>query len=305
MTVARRDRSAWSILPLLLAAAASSQAQELEPRAYSPSPVGTNFVVVGYARSTGNVLLDPSLPLSDVSARLNAGVAGYVRTFALFDRSASAGLAWPYVWGDVEGNVGEDRREVSRSGSGDARFRLSINLIGDEAMTLQEFVKRTPRTTLGASLVIVPPVGEYDSSKLINLGSNRWAFKPELGLSHPAGRWTLEAYAGVWLFTDNDAFFGGSTREQDPITSFQGHVSYTFRPRLWVALDANYYTGGRTTVAGVPGDDLQSNSRAGVTLSVPLGAQQSLKFNWSKGATTRLGGDFTTFGVSWLCAWFD
>ena len=293
------------MLLLGLSVAAVNHAQELEPRAYSPSPVGANFIVLGYARSTGDVLFDASLPLSDVSARLNASFAGYARTFALFDRSASAALAWPYVWGDVEGNVGEDRREVSRSGSGDARFRLSINLIGDEAMTPQEFAKRTPRTTLGASLVIVPPVGEYDSSKLINLGSNRWAFKPELGLSHPAGPWSLELYAGVWLFTDNDAFLGGSTREQEPITSLQGHVSYTFRPRLWLALDANYYTGGRTTVAGVSNDNLQSNSRAGVTLSVPLGARQSLKFNWSKGATTRAGGDFTTFGVAWQYAWFD
>src|SRR4030095_2451947 len=152
-------------------------AQELEPRAYSPNPTGVNFLVLGYGRSTGDVLFDASAPVSDVHARLNSGVGGYGRTFALFDHSATATVVVPYVWGDVAGNVGENRREVSRSGLGDARLRLSINLIGGPALTPVEFSKRTPQTTLGVSLTVVPPVGQYDPAKLINLGSNRWALK--------------------------------------------------------------------------------------------------------------------------------
>jgi hypothetical protein len=299
-----RARTA-SVLVLLLAGVSVGRAQELEPRAYSPSPVGLNFVVLGYGHTTGGVLFDPSLPFSDVEARLNAGVIGYARTFDVFNRAASATLALPYVWGGVEGNVGEDRRAVSRSGPGDARFRFAVNLIGDPAMTPAEFAKRTPRTTLGASLVVVAPVGEYFSDKLINIGSNRWAFKPELGLSQPLGRWNFDAYAGVWLFTDNDNFFGGSRREQDPLSSFQVHVSYSFRPRLWLAADATYYTGGRTTLDGVQKADRQSNSRIGLTMSLPIGKGQSLKLNWSEGASTRIGGDFTTIGVAWQWAWFD
>jgi predicted porin len=148
-------------------------------------------------------------------------------------------------------------------------------------------------------------VGEYFSDKLVNIGANRWAFKPELGVSYPIGRWYLDAYAGVWLFTDNDAFFGGAKREQDPLASYQVHVSYAFRPRLWIAFDATYYTGGRTTVDGTRNADTQSNSRLGLTMSLPIGRSQSLKFNWSEGATTRIGGDFTTVGIAWQWAWFD
>jgi hypothetical protein len=292
-------------LVLTLIAWGPCRAQELEPRAYSPSPVGANFVVLAYQNTSGEVLFDPSLPFSDVEARLNAGVLGYAHTFDAFNRIASATLGLPYVWGDVEGNVGEDRREVSRSGPGDARLRLAINLIGGPAMTPAEFAKRTPRTTLGASLVVVAPVGEYFSDKLVNIGANRWAFKPELGVSYPIGRWYLDAYAGVWLFTDNDAFFGGAKREQDPLASYQVHVSYAFRPRLWIAFDATYYTGGRTTVDGTRNADTQSNSRLGLTMSLPIGRSQSLKFNWSEGATTRIGGDFTTVGIAWQWAWFD
>jgi hypothetical protein len=289
-----------------VAAAAVCNAQELEPRSYSPSPVGTNFLVLAYGRTTGEVLFDPSLPFSDVEARLNAGILGYARTFAAGSRQASATVALSYVRGDVEGNVGEGRRDAYRSGLGDARLRLALNLIGNPAMTLAEFAQRTPQTTLGASLAIVAPVGQYESRKLVNIGTNRWAIKPELGLVHPLGPWTFEGYAGVWLFEDNDAYYTGkAVREQDPIASFQAHVSYTFRPRLWLALDSTYFEGGQTTLDGVPKDDKQANSRVGLTLSLPLGARQSLKFSGTKGATTRVGGDFTTFGIAWQASWFD
>jgi hypothetical protein len=155
------------------------------------------------------------------------------------------------------------------------------------------------------SLSIISPVGQYDQAKLINIGSNRWSFKPEIGLAIPRGRWDVEAYVGVWLFADNEEFFGGARREQSPIGTIQGHISYTFRPRLWLAFDATYYKGGRTTLNGTRNSDLQSNARVGLTLSVPASARQSLKFSWSDGATTRIGGDFTTYGIVWQYAWID
>ena len=145
---------------------------------------------------------------------------------------ASAVLAVPYIWGDISGNVFEEARSVTRSGVGDIKLRLAVNLIGGEALTPKEFMKRTPRTTLGASLSISAPTGQYDPDKLINIGTNRWAFKPEIGLTIPHGRWMFDVFAGVWLFSANPDFFGGVHREQDPMPTLQGHVSYTFRPQL-------------------------------------------------------------------------
>jgi hypothetical protein len=277
----------------------------MEPRSYSPNPTGIQFLALAYGRMTGNVLTDPSLPITDVDARLNSGSVGYGRTFALFGRSALVTVGVPYVRGDISGNVGEAQREITRSGLADARLRVSMNLIGGPALPPQEFARRTPQTTLGMSLTVVPPVGQYDPDKLINLGANRWAFKPELGVSYPYDRWYFEAYVGVWLFTDNDEFFGGSRREQDPISSLQTHVVYTWRPRLWLAFDANYYRGGRTTVNGARNANLQGNTRVGVTVSVPAGAQQSLKLTWTDGVTTRIGSDFRTLGVAWQYTWFQ
>lgn len=294
-----------ALLCALCFVGAKSQAQELEPRAYSPNPIGANFLLIGAAQSEGDVFTDASLPLSGVEARLNSAVLGYNRTFGWLTRSASVGLAVPYVAGEVSGDIGENRREVHRSALADVKLRLAMHLVGGEALTPTQFKMRTPQTALGASVVIVAPTGQYDGSKLVNIGSNRWAFRPEIGLSHPVGHWHLEAYTGVWLFTANDDFFGGNRREQDPIGYLQSHVSYTFRPRMWIATDATYYRGGQTTVNGQGNADLQSNVRIGLTFSLPLGTRQSIKISWSEGVATRIGGDYRTYGVAWQYAWFD
>jgi hypothetical protein len=298
-----RQVTRTGIQALLLALAGALSGQELEPRAYAPNPSGATFALLAYGKSTGDVLLDTALPITDVTADLNATSLLLGRTFGLAGRSASFGVGVPYAWGSMEGNVGEEFRRITRSGLGDMRARFAVNLAGGPALEMSEFVKRTPRTTLGASLVTVIPTGQYAPSKLINIGANRWAFKPELGLSHPHGRWFLELYGGVWLFTANDDFFGGQHRKQASIFSFQAHVAYTFKRRLWLSGDATFYTGGQTTVNGARNADRQENSRTGLTLALPIGARHSVKLGWAKGISTRIGGDFNTFGVAWQTLW--
>jgi hypothetical protein len=276
-----------------------STAQEIDPRSYAPNPTDVTIIVAGLSRSTGAILTDPALPVQDVEAEINAAAVGVGRTFALFGHSANATIVLPYVEGDFTGTVDDVARAVSRSGVGDTRLRLTTNLIGGPALSPAEFARHKPQTALGASLTVSMPTGEYHSDKLINVGNNRWAIKPELGLSHPVGHWLFEAYAGVWLFGDNDNFLGGQRKEQNPLTSLQAHASYMFRPRLWLAVDTTFYEGGRTSVNGVDSGIRQSNSRVGMTLSLPIGKTQSLKFSWNKGATTRIGSDFTAYGIAW------
>ncbi|MGH8716778.1 MAG: transporter, partial [Burkholderiales bacterium] len=204
---------------LLLAATAS--AQEMEPRAFSPAPIGTNFALAGLSHWSGGVSIDPSLPITDVQANINIYSLAYVRTFGLLGRTASVGMQVPYVRAGLSGNVGEDRREANRTGTGDVLMRFAMILIGGPALTPEEFQQRTPSTSLGVNLKVLAPTGQYDSSRLVNIGSNRWAFKPEVGLSQPIGNWFTDGIAGVWLYTDNTNFFGGQTRSQDPIWTFQ------------------------------------------------------------------------------------
>jgi hypothetical protein len=305
-------RSRILAAPLLLASilvAPHAAGQELEPRAFSPNPTGLNFLVASYSRMEGGVLFDPSVPITDVEARLNASGLGYGHTFGLFGRSATALFAVPYVWGKISGQVenssGQVYGEISRSGVADASFQLSVNLLGGPALSPAEFMRRTPETTVGASLQVTAPIGQYDPTKLINIGTNRWAFRPQIGISKPIRNFYLECYAGVWLYTGNDDFFGGAHQSQDPIANIQLHASYTFRPRLWLALDATGYRGGQTSVNGVPKANLQENSRVGLTLSLPLAASQSVKFAWSDGATTRVGATFRNLTIAWQYSWSD
>jgi len=283
----------------------SAKAQDLEPRAYSPSPVGVNFLVAAFGRSTGSVITDPSLPISDVSAHINAFTVGYARSFAFFGRQATASAALPYAWGDAEGNVFEQRQRVTRSGLTDLKAKIAVNLYGSPALTPEEFAKRTRGIIVGASFAISAPTGQYDQTKLVNLGTNRWAFKPEVGISVPWRRFDFDAYAGVIFFTENPNFFPGTaTRTQDPLETVQLHIDYTFRPGLWLALDSTWYGGGAARVNDGPPGTRLSNSRVGATLSIPVARRQSVKLNYSTGASVRAGSNFDTYSAAWQILWF-
>lgn len=287
----------------LLVVTGSARAQDLEPKAYSASPVGAAFLVLGVARSTGSVLTDPTLPVTDIEAKMNGLplAAGY--TFGLFGKLALVTAAIPYSWGEVTGKIGEDAGAVTRSGLADARVKLSVNLVGNPALRLREYVKAPRRTIVGTSLTMTTPAGQYSGSKLINLGTNRWSFKPEVGIAVPKGPWDFDAYLGVWLFTNNDDFYpGGRIRSQDRVVALQGHASYTFRPRLWAAVDATWYQGGGASVDDGEPTEALNNSRLGATLSFPMGRQQSFKVSYSSGLSVRTGTNFRTLsvGYQWL-----
>jgi hypothetical protein len=287
------------LLFCLLIHPSAVRAQELDPRTYAANPVGAAFALAAFRYSHGDVLFDPTLPFSDVTADLYSVSGGFGGTFALFTRTASAALIVPYAWGTVKGKVAEQLDSIERSGFADARLRFAVNLVGGKALRLPEFVQRRPETIVGTSVTVGLPTGEYFPDKLINLGTNRWAFKPEVGVSQPLGKWTLELYGGCWFFTPNSSFFGGQVRQERPLISLQSHVGYTFKSRLWVTGNATFYSGGRTVVAGQPAAERQESTRLGLTASLPVGQINSVKLAWSTGATTRLGGDFDTFTLGW------
>jgi hypothetical protein len=294
-----------AVVLLAVLATHAAFAQELEPRAYSANPIGANFLVAAYGYQAGDVLFDPSVPITNATAYVNSTVFGYGRSFGLFGRQASVGIVVPYVWLSMNGDVYEDHRDITRSGLADTRVKLTINLLGGPALTPREFMTRKHGTTLGVSLAVQAPTGQYDSTKLINLGTNRWSFKPELGLSHPMGRFTLELHAGAWFYTDNTDFFGGSRFEQDPLVGFQAHVAYSFQPRMWLALDGTFYAGGLTYNNGVAASERQQNSRIGLTFALPIGKQHSIKAAWAKGVTARVGDKVDIYSISYQFLWFD
>jgi hypothetical protein len=198
-----------------------------------------------------------------------------------------------------------DGEPVDRNVSGfaDPRLRLSVNLYGAPAMTLQEFKDYEQDLIVGASLQVSVPSGQYDESKLVNIGTNRWSFKPEVGVSQALGPWTLEAQVAAQFFTDNDDFFRGNTRSQDPIYSLQGHVIYGFRSGIWGSFDVTYFTGGRTTINGKLNEDLQQNWRVGGTLAFPVDVHNSIKLYASSGVSARTDNNYDLIGIAWQYRW--
>jgi hypothetical protein len=281
----------------------AASAQELEPGAYWPIPVGLNIVTVSNAFNFGDVAFDPSAPIDEASATINTTAFAFTRAFDLGGRSANVSVVLPVVGGHIEGRYLGEPAEVGRFGLGDPRFRLAMNLYGAPAMTPQESVTYRLETIVGVSVTVAPPFGQYDPAKLINLGTNRWSFKPEVGISRGYRQWVLEAMAGVWFFTDNTDFFGGRTRTQDPIVATQVHVTYRFKRTMWLAADANYFTGGQTTIGGNENLDFQRNSRIGATFSSAIDRHQAIRVSVSRGAFTTIGADFTSIAVGYNYAW--
>jgi Putative MetA-pathway of phenol degradation len=216
----------------------------------------------------------------------------------------SVGFVAPFVSGNVSGNVFDAPNQVHRAGLGDMRFRFSVDLLGGPALTLDEFARRAQHTIVGASLTVIAPTGQYEPVHLVNVGSNRWAFKPEAGISQPFGNWFAEVSAGVWVFTNNDAFLGNRRRSQAPLGVLQLHGGYLFRPGLWVAADMGFYAGGATAVNGIGNDDRQNNTRYGVTLSVPVTRNWSAKLAVSNGLTVRAGGNYKAISLTLQYLWF-
>jgi len=280
-------------------------AQELAPRAYWPTPNGASVALVSYQKSTGDIVTDPSLPLVGVESDIDVLQLSYQKTFSLRGRTATMQLSLPYSSGDTKGFVDGIFRERIFSGIADTRVRLAVNLKGAPTMDAAGFqaLRREPKPIIGASVLLQAPTGEYESDKLINIGTNRWSIKPAIGVILPIRpTWLFEFEIGGWFFGDNDNFLG-EKREQNPILSTELHLIKRIRPGFWASLDANFYVGGRTRIGDAYSDDLQRNSRAGATIVVPIKRGHAVRGSFSTGAVTKSGGDFDMYSLSYVRIW--
>lgn len=278
-------------------------AQDIEPRSYSNAPVGVNFLIGGYAHTKGGLAFDGATQISDPNLKTNSALFGYARVLDLWGMSGKFDAVVPYSW--LSGTAQYKGEPVERKVDGliDPRFRLSVNFYGAPALSLKEFRQYKQDLILGASLQVSVPVGQYDETRLVNLGSHRWYFKPELGASKAFGSWTLEGKLAATIFTDNKDFFNGNRRSQDPIYSAQANAIYSFDNGVWASLDGTYLRGGRSTLNGVEGDDLQKNWRVGATLALPVDVRNSIKFHASSGVSARTGNNYDLVGVAWQYRW--
>lgn len=281
-----------------------SIAQDLEPRAYANFPKGGNVVVANYGFLKGNVVTEANLPIEDfVISSNNLGV-GYMRTFGLADKLARVQVVLPYVIMDGKATVSGEKITGNRTGFGDMRIRLGVNLLGSPALERKDFAKYQQKTLFGVSLVMSVPTGLYYPDKRINIGANRWGFKPEVGISKRFKHVYAEFYSGVWFYTKNDEFLGDKDLQQKPVLSFQGHASYYFKNQMWVGININWFNGGETHVDDLPAGSVINNSRIGATWSVPLSRSQSVKLQCNTGTFKDIGLNYDSISLSYQYVFF-
>ena len=289
MTRPRRFRAtpasiAVVVACILLAVASGARAQDIEPRAFSNAPIGVNFLVVGYAYTRGGLAFDSALPVTNPDLATSNAVVGYAHVFDFWGKSGKFDAIVPYTW--LSGTADLLGQPIQRTvdGFGNSLFRVSVNLYGAPALPLKEFASYQQDVIVGVSLQVGAPWSQYDPSRVVNIGTNRWSFKPEVGVSKAMGPWTLEFTAAATLFTDNEDFYGGNKRSQDPLYSTQVHAIYNFESGIWASLDGTYFVGGRTSINGELNSDLQSNWRIGGTLAFPVDRWNSVKLYANSGA---------------------
>ncbi|MFC1765042.1 transporter [Planctomycetota bacterium] len=259
-------------------------AQELVPRRWSHVPIGTNFVGLGYAYTRGDIAFDPVLQIEETTMDLHTIGLGYIRTLELFDKTARVECKVPYQEAHWEGLLSGQPASAHRSGLADPIVRVALNLLGGPPLKGKEFAAYRAatdvETTVGLGLATHLPLGQYDETKLLNLGSNRFTLRPQLGLVHQRGKWTGELTGSVWFFTDNDSFYNGTTREQDPLYTTQAHLIYTLRPGFWASASGGWGYGGRNTIDGVGKNDKQRNLAWALSLGAALTRHFGLQFNY-------------------------
>lgn len=283
-------------------------AMDPEPRNWNHVPIDTNYFGAAYAYTDADIAFDPVLKLENVNMKMSTWGVAYVRTFELFDKSARVDIAQAYQEAKWTGLLDGTPASTSRSGWSDTLVRFGINLYGAPPLRGEEFfayrATQDVETIIGVGLVVRLPTGDYEEDKLLNLGENRFVFRPQLGLVHNNGKWTTELTAEVAFYTDNNEFFNGNTLEQKPMYVLITTVMRSFNPGQWLGVSFGAEHGGESTLNGVDKDDTKFNVGWALNYVHPISRQASIKFKYiAIRRENSTGYDSNTLAISGAYAW--
>lgn len=291
-------------LLLLSMLSQSILSQDIEPRRWASMPLGTQVVGVGFSHVFGDIDFDPVLQAQDARVIVNSLALQYVRPFRIGTKQARVDVLIPFSFANWQGQLKDEERSISRTGFADPRLRLSINFIGPDAMTLkemQEFMKENPvYTTVGASIAISFPFGQYFEDKLLNLGANTFVFRPQVGMTHNWGSWSYELSTSVFIYTNNNDFYIDKTKKQKPLFAMQTHLTKQFKHRIWTTLSFGYGLGGNSIVNRIRKDDERGNLLGGLSAGMPIFKKQAIKIAYGTTLTLKdVGANTNGFVVGW------
>jgi len=283
-------------------------ALDLEARKWNHIPLGSSFVGGGYAYTEADISVNPALLLEDVEMKLDTVAAKYRHAFEFLGKSARVDITQAYQEGRWKGLVDGVPEAIKRSGWSDTFVRFAVNLYGAPPLRGKEFgayrAKTRNETIIGAGLAMRLPTGDYMDDKLINLGQNRYAFRPQIGVVHTRDKWTTEVTAEVAFYTDNDDFFNDKKLEQKPLLFTQAHFIRSLGPGEWVSLSLGYNYGGENTVDGDDKDNRNQNTGWALGYSYPITRQSGIKISYVKSRTEESTGlDTETLALGMVFSW--
>lgn len=270
--------------------------------------MNANYFGIGYAHTRADIFLDPALKLVDVKMKLDTLAAGYIRTFSLANKPTRIEIKQAYQKGKWTGKLDGNPASATRNGWQDTLVRFAMNFYGPPPMTGKEFSAYRSaletETIIGAALKVRLPTGDYEKDKLINLGKNRFTFRPQLGISHTRGKWITEATGEVAIFTDNNEFFNNSKLEQKPIFIGQAHLIRNFNPGVWLSVSLAYDYGGEKTINGIDQNDRSQNIASKLSFAYPFNRASGIKISYIVTRTKESTGlDSETLAASVSFAW--
>jgi hypothetical protein len=281
-----------------------TSAQFNAARAYDNTAVGVSQIELNYAYVHSNASLDPSLAIGGASLNLNQGTIAYTHYFGVLHRLAWAEAAVPLA--GLDGSIAGTNVQGSIAGAGDSSYQIGMLVIGGRALSTSQFESYKPTSSLGVSFAITAPTGLYNADKILNLGSDRWSFKPEVAVSLPFGpeqKWEFNGYGNVSFYTDNTSYRGREILHQQPLPGLEGHISYSLNDKAWVSLDTRYSFRGITSVDGVSQNNAQKNFVVGSELNISLNSQNSLTFVFAKAIFHQNGPTATGFSIKYDHMW--
>lgn len=294
------------LLPALLFAfnLSSLYAQDIEPRRWTPMPLGTHVVGLGYVYQSGDIYFDPLLQAQDVTLDMHAFAGVYVQPIKLGNKLGRIDVLLPYVSARWDGLLSGEPTVKKRYGLADPRIRFSVNLVGPNAMNAKEmleYYKEHPvNTMVGVSLAVTFPFGLYDETRLLNVGQNRFVFRPQVGLVHNWSLWSYELTGSVFIFTDNKEFFNNQLKEQKPVFALQSHLIKRFKNKMWASVSIAYGLGGESIVQGSGLNDEHQDLLYSLSVGSPITRTQAVKLVYMRWETQRSVGSATnSLGVSW------
>jgi hypothetical protein len=279
-------------------------AQFTDPRTYTVAPVVLNQIELDYAYAHTSASLDPSLEVVGAHVVLNTGVLSYTHNFSALGHLSWIKATLPYA--SVSGSVAGTDLARSENGAGDASFELAALLTGGKALSPEQFATYESAMTVGMSLTVSAPTGEYEPDRLLNLGSHRWSFKPEFAVSIPFGpeqKWVVDGYINAYFFTDNTEYHGVEVLRQEALPGIEGHLSYSPTSSFWASLDLRYSFRGDTVVDGLDQNNTQQNLTVGSEASWSANDHNSLMLVFAKAVVHQNAPAYTGIALKYVYSW--